>query len=144
MKLRELIADLVHQTWSEWWEYQSSCSTRSMDFKGQQVENGTTFLTIPPTKVRRWDRQANTPYKELTPEEQKSDLEIADRYIELMYKKIQRLQYIEEAALGLCEVGFSSPSTIEHDPEISCTHDEWRAAAGHFVRMVNPPKRDEE
>ena len=82
-KVKELeeVASLVHDIWAEWWKYQKK-HTISLYYNETNPEG----LRIDPHKVTRWNRQANTPYEELSPEEQRSDLEIAERYIEIFEK----------------------------------------------------------
>jgi len=42
-------------------------------------------FTIPAEKVARWKRQMQTPYAELTEQEQQSDLEMADKIANLLW-----------------------------------------------------------
>ena len=79
--LKEEGASLVHEIWAEWWKYQKTQSI-SLHYNESDPES----LRIDPHKVTRWNRQANTPYEELPKEEQKSDLEIAERYIKIFNK----------------------------------------------------------
>ncbi|MFA5132876.1 MAG: hypothetical protein WC444_06145 [Candidatus Paceibacterota bacterium] len=71
--LREQIANQSHTQWSKWMEYLFN--------ESNQLEDGT--VSIPPTKVSRWKRQIVTDYKDLTIEEQNSDLKEADIYIQI-------------------------------------------------------------
>lgn len=98
-ELRHAIANLVHEVWSEWWDYQDSCSTRSVEDQGKPA-NGAASLTIASEKVRRWDRQAGTRYGDLTPAEQTSDIEIANRYLTLVEEHVApyRQAYLEARA----------------------------------------------
>ena len=79
--LKEDIASLVHDVWAEWWKYQKTQSI-SLYYNERDPEG----LRIDPYKVTRWNRQATTPYEELSQEERKSDLEIAERYLEIFDK----------------------------------------------------------
>ena len=74
---REDLASLQHDIWSHWMKYQWSVCTAN--------EDGT--FTIPADKVKRWTRQINTPYSDLTDKEQESDRHQADKVIELLLNK---------------------------------------------------------
>ena len=65
------IASFVHEVWANWMRYQFSIGTFNAD--------GT--WAMPAWAVKRWQRQMDTPYSELPPEEQASDIEIAVEYI---------------------------------------------------------------
>jgi len=69
--MRKLLAELCHSQWSGWMEYLFS--------KGTFNEDGT--WTMPAWAVERWMRQMNTPYAELSEEEQESDRKEADKFI---------------------------------------------------------------
>ena len=68
---RERIAAIQHAIWSHWMTYQFSVCLRNDD--------GT--MTIPAQKVMRWERQAATPYAELSEAERESDRHQADRIL---------------------------------------------------------------
>lgn len=70
----EKFADLQHEIWSHWMKYLFEVST--------QNENGS--VTIPAEKAARWRRQMNTKYADLSTEEQKSDIEQANKIISLI------------------------------------------------------------
>ena len=98
-KIKEEVASLVHDIWAEWWKYQKRY-TISLFYNEKDPES----LRIDPYKVTRWNRQANTPYEELPPEEQRSDLEIAERYLEIFEKynsEEQLLQMIPAPKINL-------------------------------------------
>lgn len=71
---RDRLARYAHNTWSGWMKYMFSRSTIQKDGS----------LLIPPDLVRRWQRQMHTSYRDLPPEEQKSDLDEANRILEIM------------------------------------------------------------
>ncbi len=79
--LKEDVASLVHEIWAEWWRYQK-VHTISLYYNEKNPEG----LRIDPYKVTRWNRQASVPYEELSQEEQQSDLDIAERYLEIFNK----------------------------------------------------------
>ncbi len=69
--LREKLAELAHNQWARWMEYLFS--------KGTFNEDGT--WTMPSWAVRRWKRQMETPYSELSESEQDSDRSEADKFL---------------------------------------------------------------
>lgn len=73
-KLKEKIACLIHEQWCHWMSYLFSVS----------IQNDDGSITIPTVKVQRWKRQTETNYSDLPDNEKESDLELADRYIELL------------------------------------------------------------
>ena len=73
---KEKIAELCHKQWSGWIKYMfSKCSCHAR-IDGIRI--------IPGWAVKRWARQANTPYVKLTPEEQESDRKEADKFLTLL------------------------------------------------------------
>ena len=70
---REEVADLVHAVWARWMVHM---------FKQCEVVQGGAL--IPQPLVERWERQAHTPYKDLSEKEKESDRAIADEYLELL------------------------------------------------------------
>ncbi len=70
-ELIEQLADKEHASWAHWMEYLFSCCERvSVPGKGGALFSA---LRIPPELVERWQRQAATPYAELSEYEKKSD-----------------------------------------------------------------------
>ncbi len=69
--LREKLAELAHNQWARWMEYLFS--------KGTFNEDGT--WTMPSWAVRRWKRQMETPYSELSESEQDSARSEADKFL---------------------------------------------------------------
>ena len=72
--MREKLAELCHNQWSDWMEYLFS--------KGTFNEDGT--WTMPKEFVDRWRRQMNTPYEGLYEPEQESDRKEADKFIDII------------------------------------------------------------
>ena len=70
----EALADIQHEIWAHWTKYQFSVCTRN--------EDGS--ITIPADKVERWERQAQTPYSELTEKEKESDREQVRKFSHLI------------------------------------------------------------
>jgi hypothetical protein len=69
--LREKLAEIQHKIWAHWMTHLFSVSTLN--------EDGS--CTIPQGKVKRWKRQVQTPYSELSEAEKESDREQADKII---------------------------------------------------------------
>jgi hypothetical protein len=73
----EKLADCQHEIWSHWMKYLFSVST----------ENEDGSVTLPAEKVNRWQRQMNTKYANLSPKEQRSDLEQAMKIMDVISRK---------------------------------------------------------
>lgn len=76
MTLRHELSDYAHEAWSGWMQHLFDVCEKN--------ENGT--VTIPKSRVERWMRQIQTPYENLSQEEQNSDNVEADRIIEILQK----------------------------------------------------------
>ena len=75
---REVIADVQHEIWSSWMRWMFSVGQyQNIEFNGTVQR----CWVMPNHLVRRWERQAKTPYSELTPQEKDSDREQADKVI---------------------------------------------------------------
>lgn len=72
--LREKLADYAHDAWSGWMKY--------MFDKAHVQADGS--MLIPVGLASRWTRQMHRSYSELPPDEKASDVEEADRIIEIM------------------------------------------------------------
>ena len=76
IELREKLAKLAHEQWSGWMIYLfSKCSCHAR-LDGIRI--------IPEWAVKRWARQSNTPYDELSEEEKDSDRTEADKFLSLL------------------------------------------------------------
>jgi hypothetical protein len=73
MNNREQLADYAHDAWSGWMEYLFEKSK----------ENSDGSVTIPTELVKRWKRQLNTSYKDLSEKEKNSDRDEADKMIKI-------------------------------------------------------------
>lgn len=71
---REKLAENAHESWVGWMSYLFQKSTL----------NGNGTVTIPAGLVERWTRQMNTPYDNLPDEEKQSDLDEADKILEII------------------------------------------------------------
>jgi len=79
-KLREVLAERAHESWSHWMEYLFSTCTHD--------DNGS--MTIPSTKVDHWTRQMNTIYDDLSEKEKESDRQEADKTLIALKKLFPR------------------------------------------------------
>lgn len=80
--LREQLAALAHEQWSNWMTYMFSLS--DINKYGQ--------ATIPAALVQRWKRQMETPYAELSEKEKESDREEADRVLRVLTEVDEQLE----------------------------------------------------
>lgn len=74
--LREQLAAIEHERWSDWQRYVHSLCWKEDDGS----------LTIPAHHVARWERQIRTPYAELSEAEKQKDRDQVDRYWPLIAK----------------------------------------------------------
>ena len=72
--MREKLAELCHDQWSNWMEYLFQKCTHNIH---------TGEMTIPAWAVDRWKRQMSTKYEFLSESEKESDLKEADKFIKL-------------------------------------------------------------
>jgi len=78
----ELLAEYAHSAWSGWMKYLFSKSSSSPSIS---VNTGfPDYVTIPSGLVQRWHTQMNTPYQELSDEEQESDRVEARKILALL------------------------------------------------------------
>lgn len=79
---REKIAAAVHASWAHW-----------MVHLFRKCESGPDGrMTIPVELVTRWRRQIDTPYAALSVQEQRSDLNQADRILEAVGIKVEKIK----------------------------------------------------
>ena len=67
----EKLAEVQHEIWAHWMKYLFETSALN--------EDGS--VTIPPDKVKRWKRQMNTRYSDLSQKEKESDVEQAHKVV---------------------------------------------------------------
>jgi len=72
--LIEDLAAIEHERWSHWQRYMHS--------KGQRRPDGS--LVLPADLVLLWEKQAATPYVDLTEKEKESDREQVQRYLQVV------------------------------------------------------------
>lgn len=75
---REVLAAFAHEQWSGWMRY--------LFEKGERDEYGNFVILMP--EFVRWTRQMNTPYAELSNEEQESDRRQADKMLTALCQAI--------------------------------------------------------
>jgi hypothetical protein len=73
------LADIQHEIWAHWMGYLFDVSKSN--------EDGS--VTIPADKATKWKRQMNTRYSDLPAEEQKSDLDQANKVISAIRNNTQ-------------------------------------------------------
>lgn len=76
-ELREQFAELEHRQWAHWYKYMRD----NMD----------------DDNLERWDRQADTPYSELTEKEKDSDRKWADQVLQVIDKHLNEGNVIGKA-----------------------------------------------
>jgi len=79
-ELVEALAAIEHERWCHWQRYQHSRCIRR--------EDGA--LLIPTDLVRRWEKQIDTPYSELTDDEKESDREQVRKYLPLIVDLLKK------------------------------------------------------
>jgi len=72
--IKEELAELCHKQWSGWMEYLFSKGTFN-------VRDGT--WTMDAWAIKRWMKQMETPYAELSKDEQDSDRKEAEKFLAL-------------------------------------------------------------
>lgn len=76
----ERLAALEHARWAHWQRY--------VHDRGQRMADGT--LVLPADAVARWDRQMNTAFDDLSPEERESDREQVEWYLGVVIETLTR------------------------------------------------------
>lgn len=87
VELREAIASVQHEIWAHWMKHLFSCCGET-DFKLPEDLSEPTAppreSVIPADKEKRWQRQIETPYAELSEKEKDSDREQADKVLAVL------------------------------------------------------------
>ena len=97
--MRELIAEFMHNLWSDWMKHLFSCCVQLESIKLVE-DNGVESIVMPREHFEKWTRQSNTPYASLSEDEKNSDREIADKLFEYIVgigEKKQELKTISDA-----------------------------------------------
>ena len=76
----ETLASIEHERWAHWQRYMHSKADLQAD--GSMV--------IPAELVAQWARQIDTPYNDLSPDEQESDREQVRRYLPAVVAALTR------------------------------------------------------
>ena len=72
-EIRELIAEVSHEIWSHWMRYLFS-----------RCEDDDLGIIIDRWDAKRWEKQINTAYEDLTEREKDSDREQADKILKVI------------------------------------------------------------
>ena len=87
-QLEDRLADLIHEMWTEWMNFMINHKWELAEIalnESEQYPKETYVKVIMPKKdYYRWLQQMDTLYKDLTTEEQKSDIQLAQKVIELL------------------------------------------------------------
>jgi hypothetical protein len=78
--LLEELAALEHQRWAHWQKY--------VHDNGERQPDGSVLL--PANLIERWERQINTPYKDLAESEKNSDREQVRKYFPLLERCLEQ------------------------------------------------------
>ena len=78
--LLEELAAIEHQRWAHWQKY--------VHDHGERQPDGSVLL--PASLVERWERQINTPYKDLAESEKNSDREQVRKYFPVLERWLQQ------------------------------------------------------
>jgi len=157
-KLREELADIEHQRWSDWQKYvHSKCFIAEHNENGlvcwcnpkiEMMENANNVvvhnncLIIPEWAVDQWQRQIKTSYKDLSEKEKESDREQVKRYLPLLKSFIaaQKQQSFEEGRKNenkrTKDLLFSCyPPDMENF--FTMTHDQAYRLLQKFGKLIN-------
>lgn len=124
-QLRERLSDLEHEQWAHWTRYM-------LDTIAGENHISEEFEDLP--CVRRWRRQCDTPYAQLSEREKESDREWADKVLDtIMWVPLANLTSPSGKTLYVCvRCGNVSPFPDKTCP--GCTGNPWKP-----VRVVSPP-----
>lgn len=76
-ELREKLAAIEHERWADWQKYMH---TKFLEHSNGEGE----YVCLSVEWFKRWERQIDTPYSELSEAEKASDMEQVDRYWQLI------------------------------------------------------------
>jgi hypothetical protein len=117
--LREKLADIEHQRWADWQKWCNAVIREHID-SPKATE----------ARLKLWDKQIATPYKDLTEQEKDSDREQVDRYLPLLIHwserlvqdRLNQLQYkLQETIFAFTKEQLQYLATLVKDLE---NHDE--------------------
>ena len=121
-ELVEHLADKEHASWARWMKYLFSVCG------GLPVGAGLyRDITIPAALVMRWDRQADTPYAELSEPEKQSDRDEVAHILPIIreYHAAQPITFTWYPQCPTCK--------LNHAPSINC----WPAPGGGAILNMN-------
>lgn len=110
-ELREKLAAIEHERWSDWQKYQhSKLKAIKTVIHGKPVEG----MLMLPEDYQHWEEQIATEYSELSEREKASDMEQVDRYWSLIENFVEQQvrEAIEGVAIKFLDKGFN---TAYHD-----------------------------
>lgn len=81
VKIIDLLAAAAHEQWAAWQRFADTVKDQAT------YENLTETIEISEAKWQNWNRKAFLDFSELTPQEQKSDYEIAEKILAPAIKK---------------------------------------------------------
>ena len=81
--LLEQLAAVEHERWSHWQRYVHSKCIRQPDGS----------LLLPADLVARWEKQIETKYEDLAPQEKESDRDQVRRYLPLIASALERVDH---------------------------------------------------
>ena len=87
-ELREKLSAIEHERWADWQRYVHSVCYENKGIGGEPTGE----LTIPSELARRWERQIETPYNELSEKRKDSYREQVDRYWQLITADRKRVE----------------------------------------------------
>jgi hypothetical protein len=128
-ELREQLAAIEHERWADWqaWSHKilrENCPSPELE-----------------AVLERWDKQIATPYDQLSPKEQASDMEQVDRYWSLITRYIEGI--VIEARLDEV-VWYSNQVGILHKPWDKYEVMRKTALREQRQRLANPARTDKE
>lgn len=111
-ELREKLAAIEHERWSDWQRWMHSKFVEHSNGKGE-------YICLPVELFRRWERQIETPYASLSDGEKASDMEQVDRYWHLIkeYGIQERIDELERNKQKVCicdEAGINACDALWH------------------------------
>ena len=87
--MKEVLAAHAHDMWSGWMKYMFE---KSISYCPGRIQAEEGALIIPKWAAKRWTRQMNTMYKDLSEEEKESDRKEADGIMKIIQYPNQQMQ----------------------------------------------------
>lgn len=83
--MMEKFAALEHERWVKWQKYMHSKFLNHSDGRGE-------YVCLPMDLLKRWEKQIETPYSELSEQEKESDREQVRPYLEYFSTLLDKLE----------------------------------------------------